>query len=486
MTPPTRARNDAAKLAAEAERYLSARDEAEDAAARRALLDRHGVLFEPESIASLRAALEGAEGDESTSRRRLLRLSVEGYLARATAELDERIEEAEAAAIVVWRGTRLPYRSVPERAAAMSDRVERNALERSYGEAVEATNLLRAERLERLREAYRSLGWRDLLDAATEVRGFNPVTLALEVQRFMSASETVYYAAQRRYLALIDIEQGDASDVDLRHVMRGAAWDHWFDARRASGAAASTLDGLGLQGAPALTAAPGWQGWSAALDSAGRSAAGAAGAAVDTSAPASDRLLGDRSVLAADGILLGELIGEPGWVAEHARMPQEELPGWLDFAAFRRLHRLRHETAMLLYELRLYREDDRGVARAYFAGVVGLLTGVIMPESGYLMPAADPLGSATRMRAEILASCLADLLRQRHGTDWWRVPEAGETLRQGWGRGAVWDAEAVVAHLGYDRYDWRPVLRQIRTRLIGEMSGYGGPNITTRAGTRKI
>jgi hypothetical protein len=34
--------------------------------------------------------------------------------------------------------------------------------------------------------------------------------------------------------------------------------------------------------------------------------------------------------------------------------------------------------------------------------------------------------------------------------------------------------------------DWRPVLRQIRTLLIGEMSGYGGPNITTRAGTRKV
>ena len=46
--------------------------------------------------------------------------------------------------------------------------------------------------------------------------------------------------------------------------------------------------------------------------------------------------------------------------------------------------------------------------------------------------------------------------------------------------------EDVVARLGYDPLDWRPVLRQIRTRLIGEMSGYGGPNITTRAGTRKV
>ena len=39
---------------------------------------------------------------------------------------------------------------------------------------------------------------------------------------------------------------------------------------------------------------------------------------------------------------------------------------------------------------------------------------------------------------------------------------------------------------GMIRLDWRPVVRQIRAKLIGEMSGYGGPNITTRAGTRKV
>ena len=60
-------------------------------------------------------------------------------------------------------------------------------------------------------------------------------------------------------------------------------------------------------------------------------------------------------------------------------------------------------------------------------------------------------------------------------------------LKRGWARGQEWTCgEDVVAHLGYDHLDWRPVLRQIRAQLIGEMSGYGGPNITTRAGTRKV
>ena len=74
-------------------------------------------------------------------------------------------------------------------------------------------------------------------------------------------------------------------------------------------------------------------------------------------------------------------------------------------------------------------------------------------------------------------------LRSRFGAAWWRRAEAGAALRE---LAASPTPQDEVAQVGYDRLDWRPVLRQIRTQLIGEMSGYGGPNITTRAGTRKV
>jgi hypothetical protein len=86
----------------------------------------------------------------------------------------------------------------------------------------------------------------------------------------------------------------------------------------------------------------------------------------------------------------------------------------------------------------------------------------------------------------MLEGSLNAWFRSRYVDAWWRSPAAGDALRRSWARGQEWTAEQVVAHLGYDRLDWRPVLRQIRTLLIGEMSGYGGPNITTRAGTRKV
>ena len=69
------------------------------------------------------------------------------------------------------------------------------------------------------------------------------------------------------------------------------------------------------------------------------------------------------------------------------------------------------------------------------------------------------------------------------GPEWWASDEARAFAGQ---LAEATSTDDVLAQLGYDALDWRPVLRQIRTRLIGEMSGYGGPNITTRAGTRKV
>jgi hypothetical protein len=121
-----------------------------------------------------------------------------------------------------------------------------------------------------------------------------------------------------------------------------------------------------------------------------------------------------------------------------------------------------------------------------YSGTLGLLAGVGWPEELYLATVDDALYSGTYLRAMALAGALDEGLSQRHPAGWWSHPDAAATLRELFARGTEWNAEQVVASLGYDSLDWRPVLRKIRTQLIGEMSGYGGPNITTRAGTRKI
>jgi hypothetical protein len=111
------------------------------------------------------------------------------------------------------------------------------------------------------------------------------------------------------------------------------------------------------------------------------------------------------------------------------------------------------------------------------------MTGVSVPEAAYLHDVGRPFSSVADLERSMLAGAMAERLESRYGSDWWANEEASRWTEE---LGAAPATDDVLAQLGYDALDWRPLMRQIRTRLIGEMSGYGGPNITTRAGTRKV
>ncbi|MGH2456271.1 MAG: hypothetical protein ACRDHD_08455 [Candidatus Limnocylindria bacterium] len=478
-----------------------------------AIYAEHAALFDAAAIDGLRRLAE-REDDEGGQAAELLRFALGEHLSAAAAALTEAVETAEARAVIVWRGERIPYRSAWNRAADISGRGERNALAASYLEAVEAINPVRRERLDRMAEAVRGLGYADLPAMTAATAGFDPDELAAEMRAFLSDSETVYFAALRRQLAEIDIEQGDASQVDLAHVLRGATWDRWFDGRGMLPALRGTLLGLGVdldaQAAIALDVearpgksprafcAPvrvpgdirlviqprgGWDDYAALLHEAAH-AQHFAHVAADL--PVAYRLLGDGSLTEGYAALFERLVGDPAWLQGQLGVPEADALAFADFNAFWYLSLLRSGAAQLIYELYLHRVADHALAREQFAGMLGLTTGVRVAPERYLAAVDDNLYVARYARAAMLEGSLSAWLRANHGAAWWTSPEAGAALRRSWSRGQQWNAQDVVAHLGYDRLDWRPVLRQIRTLLIGEMSGYGGPNITTRAGTRKV
>jgi hypothetical protein len=370
-------------------------------------------------------------------------------------EFDAAIAAAERDAIVVWRGERIPFLTLPSRIARTDGRAERDGLYAGWIDALEALNPLYADRHAAWRERASASGAGDVASAAAG--GVDLVALAHELDGLAAGSETVYYAALRRYLALIGIEQGDATLADLWHVERGWSWSQWFDERgvtRAAGEAGRDASGT-IHG----------EGWRS-----GES--GLAGPDRGSGAPA-----------AAVSELYASLVGDPSWLGRALRMAPSEIGPFADFVAFVRLRRLRRSLSMMQYELRLYRTDDEPLQRAYFSGIVGNVIGVSVPEAAYLHEVGAPLSSVTELQHTMLAGAMAERLESSFGDDWWANDEARAFIDD---LAATTSAEDVLAQLGYDGLDWRPVLRQIRTRLIGEMSGYGGPNITTRAGTRKV
>jgi len=315
-------------------------------------------------------------------------------------------------------------------------------------------------------------------------------------------------------LARAGIEQGDGSLADAWFGLRGTGWDAWFEPRRFLRIMEGTVAGLGMdlairagvtidvesrpttaQGAffvpvripgdvrLVLNPRGGWEDMGAALHATGRLEHSVH---VPAGTPASLGLLGDPSVSQGYAFLMGGLLGDPEWLEESVGMGDSAQVAFVDFFGLAMLYRLRLGGGQLIYELGLHRGGEHAIHRALYAGTLGLLTGVGWPEEMYLASDHDLSHSGTALRATMLAGILDQELRRRYPGGWWRSPEAGALMRELFERGSAWNAERVVAHLGYDSLDWRPVLRKIRTQLIGEMSGYGGPNITTRAGTRKI
>ena len=304
----------------------------------------------------------------------------------------------------------------------------------------------------------RLAAWRDAGDvrALAAKEGTDPAVMAADLERLSFNIETPYYAALRRYLALIGIEQGDAVEADLWYIERGSTWSSWFGPREVRRALAAAR-----RAAVEVADVDGWR---------------AVGA----------QLHGDDSDVigtAAVGAAYATLIADPTWLAAEIGVASDQVAAFVDFATFVRLLHLRRAQAELTYELRLYPATDVALERAYYAGIVGHLIGAAVAEAGYLAAIDRPFGSVRRLETALLGAMLVEVLEARHGPRWWRESDAIPLVER---VGASTSLADTLVELGYDALDWRPVLRQIRTRLIGEMSGYGGPNITTRAGTRKV
>jgi hypothetical protein len=205
----------------------------------------------------------------------------------------------------------------------LDDRMAREQAYAAYGDALEALNPLYESRL---------AAWRDAGDvrALAAKEGTDPVVMAADLERLSFNIETPYFAALRRYLALIGIEQGDAAEPDLWYIERGSSWSSWFGPREVSRA---------LVPHGAMFEVVDLDGWRAV--------------GVQLRGEESD-VIGTAVV----GAAYATLIGDPAWLGSEIGVTSDHVAAFVDFATFVRLLHLRRAQAELTYELRLYTATD--------------------------------------------------------------------------------------------------------------------------------
>src|SRR5262249_38307057 len=131
-------------------------------------------LFNSSAIADLRAKLEETSErreTERTSIRRLIAFAMEGALLARAHEVSDEIESYESNARLDWRGWKVPFGESATLLASEPDVARRRDLFARRADVIEAAQDLRAERLEKLREGARELGYENRLAMRRELRG---------------------------------------------------------------------------------------------------------------------------------------------------------------------------------------------------------------------------------------------------------------------------------------------------------------------------
>ncbi|HEX5083729.1 MAG TPA: hypothetical protein VFY40_16900 [Blastocatellia bacterium] len=453
-------------------------------------------LFKSSAIAELRAKLEDTSEQRETERtglKRLIAFAVEGSLQSRAREVSDEIEDYEANALIDWRERKVPFLSSASLLAIETDSARRRELFARRAGVIEAVQDLRAERLEKLRDGARELGYENRLAMLGELRGLDYVRLAELARGVLSKTEGCYVNA---LAALLPRESGvsleDATQADLGFLQRFPRFDHFFPRERMLGVYRELFAALGFnaekQSNLAIDSEPRPAKQSQAFCSPIRvpyeirlsvnltggqanyrellREAGHAQLYAWTSSGVYPefRLGGDLAVVEAWGLLFEGLIADERWLMTTS--------GFVENMEFRRalavfrLLRLRRRAALLDYETAFHSGHSGGAGTGY-AELMTDAARVRFDGTERLRSLDDAFHSADFLRASAFESQMREYLKTHFGLRWWASRKAGETLIDIWNTGRRYTVEELASMIGLGAldFDW------LASELTGSLEG---------------
>jgi hypothetical protein len=168
---------------------------------------------------------------------------------------------------------------------------------------------------------------------------------------------------------------------------------------------------------------------------------------VGRSLPFVERRLGDRSVIAAIGVLFESFLLDEGWLKRYLRLTANQAKEAARAFAFRQLHQLRHSAVLAGYSSHAM---DKGSTSGVPDEYMSLLNNAASVEGlrGHALLAIDGFGDQLlQLDAYALEHVMSSSLRERFNEDFWRNPATGRWLVELAGRGQRDDAVSVAQQL---------------------------------------
>lgn len=461
------------------------------------IYDRYSDLFSTDSITGLKQALDDTPDHFETERaglHRLFTFAMEQFLENSVKELTQRVSEYEAAATVTVMGREMTFQDLAVAVSSESERETRRTIYEKRLALIEASNDLRAERLNKLHAAARSFGHANYAALFEELRRLNFNTIGREAKALLARTESIYVArlneALKRDLGL-GIEE--ATRYDSVYFIHLTEFDERFPADRLLEVYTETMAGLGISVQSQKNIA---------IDKEPRPRKSPRAFCMPVSVPSDIKLVirpvggqtdyqallhesghaqhyawtseglrpefrhtGDYALTETYAFLFNHLISDESWLASFLNFQENRV--FIRSAMLARLLTIRRYIAKLIYERELHAAGDLARSADAYATLQAEATKFRTEPTEFLYDLDDAFYSASYVRAWALEVALREHLKSRFGQRWWASPRAGNFLKEIWETGDRYTADEMASQIGIGPITFDPLIDEFNEALKG-------------------
>ena len=451
------------------------------------IYDKFEDLFNKETIDFVREYSKTVEGEEERRANYLKAFLVGDYMQNQVKELSDKMLTLEVEAMVNVEGRTMPFRQAAVLMANESDHEKRGLIFTARNEVVKRLNPVREERVRRLHETSRDLGYSGYVGLYEDIKGLDLKRLERMLRPLLEKTRDSYLEKME---LLVKERTGqklpNAEKHDVSFTFRANQFDPFFPKENAVKSLVQTLERLGVdlmaQGNihldveerpkkdPRAFVSPvkvpsdirlvvmpqgGHDDYATLFHEAGHAEHFGCTRA---DLPVEYRYLGDNSLTEGFAFLMEYLTGNESWLARFTGMRDSK--SFLAFARTYKLYFLRRYAAKLSYELALHEKGLDGAQGRYKAILESALE-FQHPESHYLMDVDDGFYTANYLRAWIFEAQIRRILKENFGENWFEKRGTGIQLQKWWSLGQKFRVEEMLTDLGYNGLDIRPLLEDL-------------------------